>query len=410
MSKSQKRALGQMQQELPTAPSIPIEAVVRENQSEDLVPLLEAHEEERVAKALAGEKAESWEQQAPQAKEESTAEGLAHEDKLAEKPADKAGDMAREKAEDKATDEAKKEAREGATQGSERVYQEAAELPTELWQEFPPDVDVADVWYDDPDFLTLQRDEGLADLPAVRVTAASLSKVVSEAKKLGKKANELNRTGAHQRHLAVIARWYEGDRWLAIHDFLLVQGRRPEWVPLYEGAGLTAKQVSRATRLRRAFPKVVNLKKIATLEEAEALATNILNNKKPKRSAPAKGTMEDTGAGAASSLVASATGNMPDTGTGQVAPDEGKAEENVSEPVEDGGMEESMLQDVVLGTLQIGPGVVANAEADAFRSVSAVDRQRKLLVCGRWDSRAKKAVARGIAVLVLPELQEGCRP
>ena len=173
---------------------------------------------------------------------------------------------------------------------------------------------------------------------------------------------------------------------------------------------MTAKQVSRATRLRRAFPKVENLKKIATLEEAEALATNILNNKKPKQSAPAKGKMQDTGAGAASSLVASATGNMPDTGTGQVAPDEGKAEENVSVPVEDEDMEESMLQDVVLGTLQIGPGVVAKAEADAFRSVSAVDRQRKLLVCGRWDRRAKEAVARGIAVLVLPELQEGCRP
>ena len=85
-------------------------------------------------------------------------------------------------------------------------------------------------------------------------------------------------------------------------------------------------------------------------------------------------------------------------------------QENVSEPVEDEDMEESMLQDVVLGTLQIGPGVVAKAEADAFRSVSAVDRQRKLLVCGRWDRRAKEAVARGIAVLVLPELQEGCRP
>ena len=69
-----------------------------------------------------------------------------------------------------------------------------------------------------------------------------------------------------------------------------------------------------------------------------------------------------------------------------------------------------MLQDVVLGTLQIGPGVVAKAKADAFRSVSAVDRERKLLVCGRWDRRAKEAVARGIAVLVLPELQEGCRP
>ena len=152
MSKSQKRALGQMQQELPTAPSIPIEAVVRENQSEDLVPLLEAHEEERVAKALAGEKAKSWEQQAPQAKEESTAEGLAHEDKLAEKPVEqpakdtiKTGDVAEERAEHKAADEAKKEARKGATQGSERVNQEAAELPSELWQEFPPDVDMADV-------------------------------------------------------------------------------------------------------------------------------------------------------------------------------------------------------------------------------------------------------------------------
>ena len=76
--------------------------------------------------------------------------------------------MAETKAEHEAADEAKQEARKGA---SEQVNQEAAELPSELWQEFPPDVDVADVWYDDPDFLTLQRDEGLADLPAVRVTA-----------------------------------------------------------------------------------------------------------------------------------------------------------------------------------------------------------------------------------------------
>jgi hypothetical protein len=64
-----------------------------------------------------------------------------------------------------------------------------------------------------------------------------------------------------------------------------------------------------------------------------------------------------------------------------------------------------------LGTFEIGPGgVVATAHADAFQSVSAVDRKRKLLVCRGWDGRTRDALARGIAVLVLPELQEGCRP
>jgi hypothetical protein len=123
----------------------------------------------------------------------------------------------------------------------------------------------------------------------------------------------------------VIARWYEGDRWLAIHEFLVAQGRRPEWVPLYKGAGLTAKQISRAIRLRRAFAMVEDLKKIATLEEAEALATNILNKKKGKQSGPAKSTTPVTGAG--SGLVAPATDRMPYTGNGQVAPDEGEADE-----------------------------------------------------------------------------------
>ena len=61
----------------------------------------------------------------------------------------------------------------------------------------------------------------------------------------------------------------------------------------------------------------------------------------------------------------------------------------------------------VLGVLEIGPGAVAKAEADAFCSVSAVDRIRKLMVCGRWDRHAKEAASRGIAVLVLPELQGG---
>jgi hypothetical protein len=144
--------------------------------------------------------------------------------------------------------------------------------------------------------------------------------------RLGKKANELNRTGAHNRHLAVIARWYEGDRWLAIHDFLLGQGRRPEWVPLYESAGLTAKQISRATRLRRAFPTVDDLKKIASLEEAEALATIILNNKKRNESGTAKDKTPDTGAGADSTVNAPPTGGVPDTGSDQAAPDAGEAD------------------------------------------------------------------------------------
>jgi len=64
-----------------------------------------------------------------------------------------------------------------------------------------------------------------------------------------------------------------------------------------------------------------------------------------------------------------------------------------------------------LGTLRIGPsGVVAKAEADAFKSVSAVDRSRKLLVCRTWDARARAALARGVAVLLLPEFEEECRP
>jgi hypothetical protein len=329
MNRSKKRPPALTQQGPPTAPNIPTEAFIPENPFEGFMPLLEAHEEERLAKSLAGEGANPGEQDAPQAKKESTAEGRAHEDKVAEKPVGlpaeepaeatvEAGETAKVKAEGQTTEEAKEEGK--------RANEEAAELPSETLQAFPPDVDDAGGWYDDREFLTLRRDEGLADLPAVRLTPSSLSKVVSEAKKLGKKANELNRTGAHQRHLAVIARWYEGDRWLAIHEFLVAQGRRPEWVPLYEGAGLTAKQISRATRLRRAFANVEDLKKITTLEEAEALATNILN-KKDGQSAGAKAKTPDAGAGAGSSLVAPATASIPDTGTGQEAPDEGEADE-----------------------------------------------------------------------------------
>jgi len=61
-----------------------------------------------------------------------------------------------------------------------------------------------------------------------------------------------------------------------------------------------------------------------------------------------------------------------------------------------------------IGSLQIGDDATARAESEVFRSVSAVDRLRKLLVCGRWDAGAKDALARGVAVLVLPELG-GCR-
>jgi hypothetical protein len=237
--KSQKRPPARKQQGPPAAPSTPVEAFVPENPLVGFV---------------------SGEQKAPQAKEESTTEGRANEDKSAEQPVG---------------------------------------LPTDE----PAD---AGSWYDDKDFLTLQRDENLANLPPARVTKTSLTQVVLEAKRLGKKANELNRTGAHQRHLAVIARWYEGDRLLAIHDFLVAQDRRPEWVPLYESAGLTAKQISRATRLRRAFPTVddPDLKKIPTLEEADALATSILNNKKRNESGAPKDNTPDTGAGADSTIKA----------------------------------------------------------------------------------------------------------
>src|SRR5690606_39208577 len=49
-----------------------------------------------------------------------------------------------------------------------------------------------------------------------------------------------------------------------------------------------------------------------------------------------------------------------------------------------------------LGTLRIGTsGTDARLESEAFASVSAVDRRRKLLVCRAWDSRAKAALARG---------------
>jgi hypothetical protein len=74
----------------------------------------------------------------------------------------------------------------------------------------------------------------------------------------------------------------------------------------------------------------------------------------------------------------------------------------------DSGQAKSQEQEDLgtLGTLRIGPDAVAKAESEVFPSVSAVDRERKLLVCGRWDRRAKEAAARGIAVLVLPELQE----
>jgi hypothetical protein len=64
-----------------------------------------------------------------------------------------------------------------------------------------------------------------------------------------------------------------------------------------------------------------------------------------------------------------------------------------------------------LGTLQIGPsGIIGQVEANACKSVSTVDRNRKLLVCRTWDARARSALARGIAVLLLPEIREGCQP
>ena len=56
-----------------------------------------------------------------------------------------------------------------------------------------------------------------------------------------------------------------------------------------------------------------------------------------------------------------------------------------------------------LGTLSISGGE-ARAVSDRFGGVSTIDRCRKLLVCGSWDSAARDAAARGIAVLVLPEI------
>jgi hypothetical protein len=294
MSQSQKRPPARKQHGPATAPAIAAESFIPENPFVGIVPLLDGHEEQLPADATEGK---TVEQASPERIAVTPAEGGANEDKLPEEsvdfPTDKPdeataqpGEMSKEKAEHQTTEEAK--------EGGERANEEAAELPSETLQAFPPDVDGAGGWYDDREFLTLRRDEGLADLPAVRVTASSLFKVVSEAKKLGKKANELNRTGAHQRHLAVIARWYEGDRWLAIHEFLLAQGRRPEWVPLYEGAGLTAKQISRATRLRRAFPKVEDLKEIPTLEEAERQSNDILKATKNRLRVENTGAMPDT--------------------------------------------------------------------------------------------------------------------
>ena len=314
MNRSQKQPPARKQQGPVTAPTIAAESFIPENPFGGFVPLLDAHGEQVPANAPTAE-GNCVEKASPERMAVTPADGGVNEDKLPEEAVDLAteepadataepGEMAKGEAEDQTTKEAK--------EGGGRANEDAAGLPSETLQAFPPDVDDAGSWYDDQDFLNLRKDENLLDLPAVRVTASSLSKVVSEAKKLGKKANQLNRTGAHHRHLAVIARWYEGDRWLAIHDFLLAQGRRPEWVPLYEGVGLTAKQISRAIRLRRAFPTVEDLKKIATLEEAEALATDILNDKKGKQSAPAKGEMPDRGAGA---------------GSGQVAPDGGEAGE-----------------------------------------------------------------------------------
>jgi hypothetical protein len=283
MSQSQKRPPAQKRQGPPAAPSNPFDAVVPENPFEHATRQQEA---ERVAKEAATEKAEECERAPPQAKEE-----------------------AQEKAQEEPTEQ---------PQGQHE--------PPELW-EIGPGEDLAAARYEDRDFLTLRQDEGLANLPPIRVTNASLSKVVSAAKRLGKKADSLNKTGADERHLAVIARWYEGEHWQAIHDFLTDQGRRPEWVPTYRGAGVTAKQISRATRLRRAFAKVEDLKKIASLDEAEALATCILNNKKDKQSARTKDA--DTGAGASGSPAAPGTSNK-DSGTGEVAADEGEAKKKAA--------------------------------------------------------------------------------
>jgi hypothetical protein len=316
MSQSQQRPPARKQQGQPTALSNPIEAPVPRNP-------FEAREEVRRDKALAGEEARSDKQETPQAKEESTAEVQGHEDKVDEKPVGVLPKEEPDKATIEAGEMAKEEAREEATQGGEQANEEAAELPSETYQEYPPDVEDASRWYDNQDFLILRKDWGLADRPVgVRVTKTSLRKVVSEAKRLGKKANDLNRTGAPERHLAVLALWHEGDRWLAIHDYLIAEGRRPEWVRTYENAGRTAKDISRAIRLRRAFPTVEDLKKIATLEEADARATSILNNKKDEQSARTKGKTPDAGAGAGSSV---ATGIIPETGTGQSAADQHEA-------------------------------------------------------------------------------------
>jgi hypothetical protein len=306
MNRSQKQPPARKQERPAATPAIPAESFPPENPFEDFVPLLDGHGEQLPAGATEGK---TVEQASPERMTETPAEGGVNEDKLREEPVGlltvepaeataQPGEMAKGKAEDQTTDEAK----EACGRGNE----EAAELPSETLQAFPPDVDNAGGWYDEPDFVTLRRDEGLADLPVVRVTASSLTRVVSEAKKLGKKASKLNRTGAHQRHLAVIARWYEGDRWLAIHEFLVAQGHRPEWVPLYEGAGLTAKQISRATRLRRAFAKVEDLKEIPTLEEAERRSNDILNATKSRLRVDHTGAMPDTGLQPRSDMEATA--------------------------------------------------------------------------------------------------------
>jgi hypothetical protein len=333
MNRSMKRPPAGKQQGPATAPTIPAESFVPENPFKGFVPLLDGHGEQLSADATEGKKVE---QASPERMAEATAEGGVNEDKLPEEPVGlptgepaeataQPGEKSKEKAEDQTTEDAKEEPREEATQDAEQGDEEAAELPPELWQEFPQGVDDAGTWYDDPDFLTLRRDEALAAVPAVRVTASSLSKVVSEAKKLGRKANELNRTGAHQRHLAVIARWYEGDRWLAIHEFLIRQGRRPEWVPLYEAAGVTAKQISRATRLRRAFAKAEDLKEIPTLEEAERQTNDILNSTKNRLRLQNTGATHGTGLQPRSNTEAPAKEPTPGTeATKEKAPAKGK--------------------------------------------------------------------------------------
>jgi hypothetical protein len=84
-------------------------------------------------------------------------------------------------------------------------------------------------------------------------------------------------------------------------------------------------------------------------------------------------------------------------------------DEDDQEEDEDDQEEDEDEPAVANGDIQIADGK-ATVTAEVLGQVSSVDGSRPLLVARNWDARARDALARGVAVLLMPELDERCRP